>query len=328
MKKIIIIVATIFVINIIAVGQCYQRPNEDRYLTQNDYGISMNLDQPYLCQIGSNYFGADKCFVYDVAQPHYSDSLLTIVGVSALLWYHQYRNMNAYLCIADTNFYMHRVIKIPSVATYDCNYTEVFFEEPINVYGRFMVILDNPKPRGYESLDYNNYTDTTGTITSKTSLQFLGGPNEQIPYDYNSYLRRLYKTEDSLLYINWSRYDTTLFSLSGYERMTAFLFPIFGELDTTLECIGSRQNNSGIKDMSMVEKYTNIFPKPAVDEVNVLCSFKIKSIEIYNILGNQILSKVVNAYNTKINTASLSKGNYILRVKTSSGIVNKKIVVE
>lgn len=57
MKKIIMIVTTIFVINIIVVCQCYQRPNEDRYLTQNDYGISMNLDQPYLCQIGSNYLG-------------------------------------------------------------------------------------------------------------------------------------------------------------------------------------------------------------------------------------------------------------------------------
>ncbi len=97
---------------------------------------------------------------------------------------------------------------------------------------------------------------------------------------------------------------------------------------TFAQMIGSRQKEVGIKDVSIVERYTNVFPNPAMDEVIVQCSFKIKDIDIYNILGEQVLSKKVNGYNTKINTSYLPKGNYILRVKTNSGITNKKLVVE
>ncbi len=343
MKKIIMIVVTIFLINMIAIGQCYQRPNGSRYLTQNDYGIYLNLEAPSTISLENMYY-TNSINVYDIAQPHYSDSLLTIVGVSALLWWHDYRSMDGYFCIADTNFYIHRFVKIPSSIYDDCNYTEVFFEEPINVYGRFMAIWDNPKPRGYGSLDYNYDSNNPDFVWNKSGIHVMNANNERIPYDYNSYFRRLSidMTDNRLLcWFDWTPFDTTIFfevrvgTLPGTvspsiseERISAYLFPIFGELDTTLQCIGSRQNESEIKGVSMVEKYTNVFPNPAIDEVNVQCSFRIKDIEIYNILGEQVLSKEVNGYNTKINTSSLPKGNYILRVKTNSGTTNNKLVVE
>lgn len=315
MKKIILITFAIAVSMITVAQTSYQKPNGDRYLLPNTYGLVFDIDSlEQIAQTGKSTVPFDRdpsgrLYYYDFAQPCYSDSLLTIVGVSALFKTRDYKDMNAYLCIADTNFEIYRAIKIPSTDNVNSAYTEVFFDDPINVKGKFMVIWDNPKPEGGE-YDYNFSYEDVDDVDVKLGTVFTRYIEE-----YVQYIRRGkggWHSPD-----NFFKIGTTL-----------FLFPIFGELDTTLECIGSRQKEVGIRDVSMVEKHTNIFPNPVVDEVNVQCSFQIKDIEVYNILGEQLLSKEVNAYNTKINTSFLPKGNYILRVKTSSGITNKKLVVE
>lgn len=316
MKKIILITIAI-AISMISVSQTsYQKPNGDRYLLPNTYGLVFDIDSLELvAQIESNYCHFPNRInmqphFYDYNQPCYSDSLLTIVGVSALFLTRNYKEMNAYLCIADTNFEIYRAVKIPSTDNVGSTYTEVFFDDPINVKGKFMIIWDNPAPKGGE-YDYNfSYEDVDDLDV------ILAGVLTRYTEGYVNYCREGKGT--------WRSVGNDLLKIG----CTLFLFPIFGELDTTLECIGSRQNEVGIKEVSMVEKYTNIFPIPAMDEANVQSSFKIKGIEVYNILGEQVLSKEVNAYNTKINTTSLPKGNYVLRVKTNSGTTNKKLIVE
>lgn len=312
MKKIILITFAIAISMITVAQTSYQKPNGDRYLLPNTYGLVFDIDsleqkiekRPATPFVRDN-MGLHYC---DYAQPCYSDSLLTIVGVSALFMTRDYKKMNAYLCIADTNFEIYRAIKIPSTDNVNSAYTEVFFDDPINVKGKFMVIWDNPKPEGGE-YDYNFSYEDVDDVDVK-----LGWVFTRYIEEYVKYVRQ---GKGGWHPDNVLKIGTTL-----------FLFPIFGELDTTLECIGSRQKEVGIRDVSMVDKYTNIFPNPAIDEVNVQCSFQIKDIEVYNILGEQVLSKEVNAYNTKINTSFLPKGNYILRVKTSSGTTNKKLAVE
>lgn len=332
MKKIILITFAIAISMITVAQTSYQKPNGDRYLLPNTYGLVFDIDS--LEQIAyqeGKYYSVVEVYItgntngyniYDFAQPCYSDSLLTIVGVSALFMTCDYKEMNAYLCIADTNFEIYRATKIPSTDNVGSTYTEVFFDDPINVKGKFMVIWDNPKPDGYGEYNYNFSFENIRDVDVK-----LGTVGVRYIEDYIPYYRKINMNSQSIV-SNFIWQPDSFVTLTKQNNFTLFLFPIFGELDTTLECIGSRQKEVGIRDVSMVDKYTNIFPNPAIDEVNVQSSFKIKCIEIYNILGEQVLSKEVNAYNTKINTASLSKGNYILKVKTNSGTTNKKLIVE
>ena len=78
-----------------------------------------------------------------------------------------------------------------------------------------------------------------------------------------------------------------------------------------------------------LERFTSVFPNPADKELNVLCSYKIKSIEIYDERG-VIVEKInkVNSYSRVIDIQKYNKGNYVLKVITNSGSVNKKFVVQ
>jgi dienelactone hydrolase len=79
----------------------------------------------------------------------------------------------------------------------------------------------------------------------------------------------------------------------------------------------------------IIEKSTQIYPNPAKDNLNIVSYAKlINSVEVYNLSGQKVLSKKVNATTTRINTNSLSKGVYIVDIKSKVSSVKKKVIIE
>jgi dienelactone hydrolase len=79
----------------------------------------------------------------------------------------------------------------------------------------------------------------------------------------------------------------------------------------------------------IIEKSTQIYPNPAKDNLNIVSYAKlINSVEVYNLSGQKVLSKKVNATTTRLKTNNLSKGVYIVNVKTNVSSVKKKIIIE
>ncbi|WP_244926046.1 S8/S53 family peptidase [Epilithonimonas arachidiradicis] len=78
----------------------------------------------------------------------------------------------------------------------------------------------------------------------------------------------------------------------------------------------------GLKDITK----TNIkfYPNPAKDFINITSDKTLKSVEIYDILGRLIKTDVSN----KVNITQLSKGNYLLKIKTDSGEIVEKLIKE
>lgn len=71
----------------------------------------------------------------------------------------------------------------------------------------------------------------------------------------------------------------------------------------------------------------SIYPNPVSSELNV--SFDAKSaatVELVNIAGQVIASKVANEFVTSFNTASLESGVYFVNIKVAEGIYTQKIV--
>lgn len=66
-----------------------------------------------------------------------------------------------------------------------------------------------------------------------------------------------------------------------------------------------------------------IYPNPATDVVYINTSQKIEEIVIYNLLGKSIKTCQEN----KINTSKLTKGSYILIIKTENNIYNRKLIL-
>lgn len=78
----------------------------------------------------------------------------------------------------------------------------------------------------------------------------------------------------------------------------------------------------GLKDITKTN--IKIYPNPAKDFINITSDKAVKSVEIYDVLGRLIKTDSSN----KINISQLSKGNYILKIKTDSGDVIEKIIKE
>jgi hypothetical protein len=69
-----------------------------------------------------------------------------------------------------------------------------------------------------------------------------------------------------------------------------------------------------------------IYPNPAKDVLTVYCSDKISSVEVFNLLGQQVYMAKVGKASTTIDISSLAKGNYVVKLYTDKGVTTKKIV--
>ncbi|QHC86207.1 hypothetical protein AS589_16130 [Empedobacter brevis] len=69
-----------------------------------------------------------------------------------------------------------------------------------------------------------------------------------------------------------------------------------------------------------------IYPNPVKDILNISSEQEISGIEIFNLLGQQVLNKKINMKNTSIDASEFPRGNYILNIKSASNQIIMKIV--
>lgn len=86
------------------------------------------------------------------------------------------------------------------------------------------------------------------------------------------------------------------------------------------------ENPLAIKEESMIEPI--ITPNPTHDNIYVKCPIEIQSYELISIVGTKLVEGVGDGTEVLINVQNLSKGVYILHLKTYDGIITKKILIE
>lgn len=83
--------------------------------------------------------------------------------------------------------------------------------------------------------------------------------------------------------------------------------------------------------LTEVEKanMVRVFPNPAKNTVSVVSSFDMSSYEVFNMMGQKVMSApATGANNLNIDVADLTSGNYIVKVHTNAGVIVKKVVKE
>lgn len=70
----------------------------------------------------------------------------------------------------------------------------------------------------------------------------------------------------------------------------------------------------------------NVYPNPANDFLNISAADTINTVEIFNMLGQNIFSEVVNATSTQINISNLAAGNYVLKTSNTNSFGVKKFI--
>ena len=122
-------------------------------------------------------------------------------------------------------------------------------------------------------------------------------------------------------------------SLLGAPNMSdstgnLYLDTIHGYLNPRMyEVLGLGGSTTNMNEI--IEKTTEIYPNPATDNINIVSYAElINSIEVYNLSGQKVISKSVNATTTKLNTNGLAKGVYVVDIKTKVSSVKRKIIIE
>lgn len=78
------------------------------------------------------------------------------------------------------------------------------------------------------------------------------------------------------------------------------------------------------QEVKSIDKIS-VYPNPVIDFVTIKSADKIESAEVYSAAG-QLVFTSKNIFNGKINLSSLTKGIYILKVKTDKGVQTVKIM--
>ncbi|MEX2595900.1 MAG: T9SS type A sorting domain-containing protein [Salibacteraceae bacterium] len=81
---------------------------------------------------------------------------------------------------------------------------------------------------------------------------------------------------------------------------------------------------SGISSTSIMN--TNVFPNPADDRVNVVGVSNIKSIVVYSILGEQVLSLNPLSRTANFSVKNLASGQYIMELQSEGGVEHHTLI--
>ena len=101
--------------------------------------------------------------------------------------------------------------------------------------------------------------------------------------------------------------------------MILFLFPI---LDTIIN------DTTGIASPQLLGRYVSVVPNPAAERVQVVSSFGLREVEVYDAAGTRVLRRRLTGYTADLDVSALPAGAYLVRVTTLSGTVTKKLVVQ
>ena len=122
-------------------------------------------------------------------------------------------------------------------------------------------------------------------------------------------------------------------SLLGNPNMSAtkgnlYIDTIQGYLNPRIYvALGLGSVIGGINEV--IDASTEIYPNPANNSLNIVSyAAGIENIHIYSINGQLVLANEVNANQIRLNTSTLSKGVYIVDIKSKNTSIKRKLIIE
>lgn len=82
--------------------------------------------------------------------------------------------------------------------------------------------------------------------------------------------------------------------------------------------------NSSNKNLN--QDNIKIFPNPASGGEITITSNKDITVQVYDVLGKKVKQQNITPNQKKLNISSLKKGIYLLRLKSDSGTITKKLI--
>ena len=96
--------------------------------------------------------------------------------------------------------------------------------------------------------------------------------------------------------------------------------------DTVVLTVG---DPTGIEENGAVylENSVSIYPNPTNGKCTIQSKEKISSIEIMNVMGEEIYKSSVRGEKSEVDLSKQPNGIYFLKIKTGQGVATKKIII-
>lgn len=120
---------------------------------------------------------------------------------------------------------------------------------------------------------------------------------------------------------NWSTYQAAIPQGAKYVAIDYFSNYAYYLYVDNIEI----KTNTSVEDHAQAA--VRVYPNPAADFVTIAADANINNVEVFNMAGQMVLSVDANDVTTTINTTSLAKGLYTVRINTVNGTVNQRIAV-
>lgn len=85
-------------------------------------------------------------------------------------------------------------------------------------------------------------------------------------------------------------------------------------------------SNLSTEEISKVSNSLKVFPNPVQDNLTISFDENITSVAIYNMVGQQVLSKAINAKKTTLDVSGLSSGVYLVQVTSGKEVKTLKVI--
>jgi hypothetical protein len=192
---------------------------------------------------------------------------------------------------------------------------------------------------------YNSSNDANAWFYTN-GITLTGGTSYTIAYQYGN--NSTFYTENLKVAYGDSPVDVAMTTvLADYPGIVGGT-PNFGIVEFTPTISGdyyfgfnaysaADQYNLMVDDISIIETLATpgfvsaaftFYPNPVKDVLNIGYSKTIAKVALYNILGQEVLAKSINADQSQINVSNLPKGTYLVKVTAEDGVAKTIKVIK
>lgn len=281
------------------------RPHEQWYLLPEDTYLNLNIFtdcSENTIESRDRYFSSSADAF---AQPYRVNDTISIAGLSGYVYVSSTIDNVAYLQIRDSS--LENILGEINISLQHSNwhtphYTEVFFDNPISVCGKFYVVYKISPNNGQLC---GMYITSIGTNNPETYPLRLTGSQWRISGVHGG--------------DNYNLYGDTM--------RTAYLFPIIADSSymNSEDTVSTEDTLSSLSQID-IDALTNISPNPTNNICKIDCAYTIKSLQLYNETGVLLeqYHPQTNQYN--LDLGKYPQGSYVVTIITDRAKTTKKII--
>lgn len=266
--------------------------------------------------LSGSFFGRNSYWAEAYAQPFHFDSVVTVIGVAAqVIGDIIYPDKKFYITTEKYDFSpLASAVAYPAAqqGTTRKGMGYYFFDNAVSerdffIVGETYVNIQDSACRsevndGYIGFPYLMYNATFSICDTLWQDTIIGCQGSESPW-----FKRMGV---------WKRFvdDTVYYTV---HKSTLNFNPII---------VVPSSASSDILQATDLESTCSVYPNPAHDKVVIQSNFKIEYLELFDMTGKCVIRQEKQCHEAMMDLRGLPAGNYIIRIQTVKGIMEKKVL--